>query len=1560
MQYSHAERHIPDVRRSVRPLDLSRTPSNIELMAAGQLGGQLYPTASAGPAGGRSKLGSAVENGAINRSFGAAIQQWNMHNYDIAVELFRQHITATPESPWVSEAMLHIGCDARYNGRYSEAEAIFNDIITLNKGNAHYGSKMLLNKAQSRLGVLKMLQGDFSSSMKHFTNLKNESPDWRHRTYAAHWLQRLSRYSQDELSMLTCGTDALARILQDIGRPEDARKVLDIQPSSLSGHSIDELQQIALQYGYQMEGLKLKLADLDLITLPAIIQINRKGIESKGHYWVLENIENNKLQLYDAQSGRQYHQSRDEFQREWDGNALVFAKSDNLPGRLLTQEEMKEIYGACCGSPRPESNLGQPSGFASATGDTECSKGTPKWDVNMINMNLHLSDIPLWHTPAIGPPVYIQLNYNSQSGIARNEPFGNKWMFSYASYAVEDTGGSVTIFMPDGRRDVFTPIDQSTYEKPSGIINTLNKIAERHYHLSLPDGTIYAYTVPQGTDSLQPFLTSISDKYGQKLRFTYNGDAVINSIVDATGKITSLIDSNNDGLIDRVNDPHGRSAFFLYDNDRNLIRITDMGGYWSELSYDDDIYITELRNSDASWLFNIEPSDAINNGADPYPPPGGTMWENYRITVTDPLNGKKEFYYNGDALQSWIINPREYIEYYGPENNNYTHAPKTLYTLSRSYQQGKVIFITSPEGSFLNISYDQESGYVSSVADNHNHISRFTYNSDGTVSAYTEPAGNKITFEYYPDTRNVSTIKYNMQSTPEDDAIVLSSFSYNAMTNAVTAITDRTGNTTELLYNEYGKVLSITEASGSSSEINTSVLYDPLTHWPITLKQNGLESASYIYDNTGRIITKNRDGTALQYSYDNLDRVRQIVYPDNRKISLSYSPCCPWLIESTTDLAGTETEFRYDKLQRLMEVRGPGGAMQYLYDRNNNLEEIRQPGRSVALFKYNLDNRLLSKTYNDGSSVSYAYDTAGIKKSSTNARAISKHYTYDPNHNLKGITYSDNTPNLIFTYDDYNRLTAESNAAGTYAYGYNASGQFSSADGPLDNDKISFNYDIHGRLKELLSETGNGVYFSYDYESAGKRPLGRIFSINSGEETYTYTYAEDTNQINSLSLPNATTTYYQYDDPLHRLTEIRTEDSSNNILNRHAYSYNNFDLISSQTTSAATPPVAYTDGFELSSYNNMNELLSTDDQAEYRYDADGNMTHGYTATGEIMHMTYDAENRLTSTAYTGADNILYKTEYIYGAGNTVTRLKKYENSTLVSDIHITRTGLLPLWERDAINNVTRSYTWGLDMAGGIGGLLNMNENGENYYYHYDGSGNVNTITNSSENIAASYSYDIFGKVNAKSGTLDQHFQFSTKRHDEETGLSYYGYRFYSPALGRWLNRDPLGEAGGMNLYRFVGNNPVNWIDPWGRLAAPWHFGITYAASRNSGRGVWDSTKLAWTAMAVDFSSGSQGENWEATRLHAMAGLLSDGTYQSSQQAIQTTTAYINDRAGGCGSGALSRAAHATQDLATPGHAGAEWHGFGLNWETVKHIYGDVFPSMSTINQAYQNTDGVFK
>jgi len=100
---------------------------------------------------------------------------------------------------------------------------------------------------------------------------------------------------------------------------------------------------------------------------------------------------------------------------------------------------------------------------------------------------------------------------------------------------------------------------------------------------------------------------------------------------------------------------------------------------------------------------------------------------------------------------------------------------------------------------------------------------------------------------------------------------------------------------------------------------------------------------------------------------------------------------------------------------------------------------------------------------------------------------------------------------------------------------------------------------------------------------------------------------------------------------------------------------------------------------------------------------------------------------------------------------------------------------------------------------------------------YDDNGNVVRYLDANGNTVAQYTYDAFGRIAAQSGALADTFRirFSTKYYDSETGLYYYGYRFYSPSLMRWLNRDPIGEDGGLNLHGFCGNNAIVGLDAFG-------------------------------------------------------------------------------------------------------------------------------------------------
>jgi RHS repeat-associated protein len=147
-------------------------------------------------------------------------------------------------------------------------------------------------------------------------------------------------------------------------------------------------------------------------------------------------------------------------------------------------------------------------------------------------------------------------------------------------------------------------------------------------------------------------------------------------------------------------------------------------------------------------------------------------------------------------------------------------------------------------------------------------------------------------------------------------------------------------------------------------------------------------------------------------------------------------------------------------------------------------------------------------------------------------------------------------------------------------------------------------------------------------------------------------------------------------------------------------------------------------------------------------------------------------------------------------------------------------------ELDAHGQTEAAYVWGLDLsqslqgAGGVGGLLaRVDAAAKTHFYSYDGNGNVGQLIDAADgSLAAAYEYDPYGNTVKAVGDYAEvnPFRFSTKYLDAESGFYYYGYRYYVPELGRWVNRDPIEEEGGVNLYNFTQNNPSDFVDPLGR------------------------------------------------------------------------------------------------------------------------------------------------
>ena len=242
-----------------------------------------------------------------------------------------------------------------------------------------------------------------------------------------------------------------------------------------------------------------------------------------------------------------------------------------------------------------------------------------------------------------------------------------------------------------------------------------------------------------------------------------------------------------------------------------------------------------------------------------------------------------------------------------------------------------------------------------------------------------------------------------------------------------------------------------------------------------------------------------------------------------------------------------------------------------------------------------------------------------------------------------------------------------------------------------------------------------------------------------------------------------------------------------------------------------------------------------------QYDQGGNLTrHRAIGTGSATsthtEYVYDDIDRLTAVITKNPSTLANqnKTEFQYDGLSRLKVTKEFTWSgsawTLVSNSEKRRVydGMDVVQERDGSNSVTVTYT----RDGNIGGILSRRSGSTSYYYHYDGSGNVVGMTDSSQNSVAEYAYDGYGNLLSSSGAQanNNNYRYSTKEYLGSIGLYNYGYRFYSPGFGRWVNRDPLGEVGGLNLYGFVSNSPINTGDPYGL------FGVRLGNGPNIGLG----------------------------------------------------------------------------------------------------------------------------
>jgi RHS repeat-associated protein len=234
------------------------------------------------------------------------------------------------------------------------------------------------------------------------------------------------------------------------------------------------------------------------------------------------------------------------------------------------------------------------------------------------------------------------------------------------------------------------------------------------------------------------------------------------------------------------------------------------------------------------------------------------------------------------------------------------------------------------------------------------------------------------------------------------------------------------------------------------------------------------------------------------------------------------------------------------------------------------------------------------------------------------------------------------------------------------------------------------------------------------------------------------------------------------------------------------------------------------DSYGRSSTNTVNVSISTN--VGFQYDGNGNLTND-----GLRNFVYDDENELIQVSV--SNQWMSQFSYDSKMRRRIRKESAWQGGSWVqtNQTEYAYEGNLVIQERDINNLPTVTYTRGKDLsgslegAGGIGGLLARTAQAYvdaplagHSFYHSDANGNITMLIDSSQGIVAKYLYDAFGNTISASGLLANAnvYRFSSKEWHQNSGLAYYGFRYYDPNLQRWPNRDPLGDRGFGTLATF--------------------------------------------------------------------------------------------------------------------------------------------------------------
>jgi RHS repeat-associated protein len=947
---------------------------------------------------------------------------------------------------------------------------------------------------------------------------------------------------------------------------------------------------------------------------------------------------------------------------------------------------------------------------------------------------------------------------------------GNRSEFEYDS---QNRVTKITEADPDGVGDLTSPVTSLTYDQSGNLVKTVDPLGN---------------TTEQEYDELNR-LSLVIDSLGEKTSYEYDKAGNVSAIVDAQGRRTENRYDSRDRLTETI-DPEGNKTKYKYDSNDNLIAVTDALGNKTRSFYDSRDRL--FRTIDAEGHITNYEYDGADN----------------LIATVDGLGHRTEFEY--DDLDRQV----KRIDAKGGESTIVYDAV------------GNVIATTDQEERTTELAYDSRDRLTST-----------TNALDGVASFEYDDAGNLIS------------------TTDEGDRTT--NYEYDALNRQI-GMEDPLGNTNQVSYDHGGNLTSATDGKGNIihyayDKLNRlSVVTNPFGD-KMTTSYDAVSNVTSVTDELGRITTFEYDERNLQTSItDPLDHTSTTKYDAvGNAIAL-------------TDPLGNKTSYSYDQIYRLIATTdAENRTTNYDYDPVGNLLSLTDPEENTTSYTYDQLNRLITDSNQLGDTRTYGYDQVGnqIRTSDRNGRKIN--FTFDKLNRNTSEVWLDGNNNPVhtfeFEYDAASQLLNAHDLNSAYGYEYDAAGRLVEVDnaGTPDapNVVLNYGYDAANNLIEVKDKI-NGV--NKGVETFGYDKLNRVTKITqSGNGVadkrvdMSYDAASQMTGMTRFSdlagTEEVAGSSYTFDDA-GRLTNL-VHDQDGDVLSAYEWAYDQGDRITKATTPDGVSDFTYDKSDQLvdadhsvqadESYvyddngnrintgyvTGENNQLQSDGTYNYLYDKEGNrVKRTEIATGEVTNYEWDYRNRLVGVETKDSNgNVVERNQYTYDVfDNRIAKSVDADGAGagVAKEEHFVYDGDHIALTFDGESNQTERFLHGtqIDQV-----LAQENDNGEVLWALTDNQGSVRMLLDNNGNVVNNITYDAFGNITLETNPdVNFRFSYTGRELDAETGLYNYRTRFLDPKTGQFINEDTIGFAGGdSNLYRYVTNSPVNYIDPFGeRIATP--------------------------------------------------------------------------------------------------------------------------------------------